>query len=267
VKETTMNTDLTLCELTDPGIEGIESYSPFCLKVHRALKLLGLSYERRFGVEPGSHRALNPVGQVPILLVGDRPIADSTAIFRYLDERSGGRLVPRDREASEAWLWEELADTSLNGFLVAARWADEENWLLVRDAYFAGAPAPVRWLVPGRLRSRVIATLEARDVWRAGAGACWSRYRRLLDDLDVRAPRDGFWVSDAPSVADLALFAQLQSLRTPLTVKQAGWIAERRHLSAWLDRVDAATRTAAVAGAVSRARSASDQLVTSSSPS
>lgn len=257
--------ELTLCELNDPGIEGIESYSPFCLKVHRALKLLGLPYVRRFGIEPGSHRAQNPVGQVPILLAGDRVIPDSTAIFRYLDLHSGGAFVPRDaRAASEAWLFEELADTSLNGFLVAARWADEENWQLVRHAYFAGAPAPVRWIIPGRLRARVLSTLQARDVWRAGADACWVRYRRLLDDLDARAPKDGFWVSDTPSVADVALFAQLHSVRTALTAKQAGWIAERARLSAWLDRVDAATRKPAAATSLTSSRAA--QLVTSTSP-
>ena len=29
---------LVLCELADPGLPGIESYSPFCLKAHRALQ-------------------------------------------------------------------------------------------------------------------------------------------------------------------------------------------------------------------------------------
>jgi glutathione S-transferase len=239
--------ELTLCELTDPGIAGIESYSPFCLKVHRALKHLGLPYTRRFGVEPGSHRAHNPLAQVPVLLAGERAVFDSSAILRYLDDVSGGRLVPREaKAASEAWLFEELADTAVNGFLVAARWADEENWKLVRDAYFAGAPAPVRWIVPGRIRAHVLRTLEARDVWRAGAEACWSRFRTLLDDLEARAPSSGFWVSEAPSVADFALFGQLHSLRTPLTARQAGWLAEHHALTAWLDRVDEATRGGAL---------------------
>ena len=38
---------LVLCELTDPGIEGLESSSPFCLKAHRALRLAGLISLRR----------------------------------------------------------------------------------------------------------------------------------------------------------------------------------------------------------------------------
>src|SRR5512139_2813903 len=106
---------LALCELDDPGVEGQETYSPFCLKVHRALKLLRLPYERRFGVQPASHRAHNPSAQVPVLLADGRAIADSTEIFRYLDELSGGVLVPHEPVArAEAWLWEELADGALN---------------------------------------------------------------------------------------------------------------------------------------------------------
>jgi glutathione S-transferase len=88
----------------------------------------------------------------------------------------------------------------------------------------------------------VVKGLVARDVWRAGPEACWKRFQVLLDQLDARAPEHGFWLSGPLSVADLALFGQLHSLRTPLTPWQAGEVARRLKLSAWLDRVDSATR-------------------------
>ena len=50
------------------------------------------------------------------------------------------------------------------------------------------------------------------------------------------------WLGDDVSVADIAIFAQLHSLRTPLTAWQAARIAERPSLTKYLDRVDAATR-------------------------
>lgn len=235
---------LTLCELADAGIPGLESLSPFCLKAHRALRLAGLRYARRHGAQPASHRALNPLAQVPVLLVDDRPVADSTEILRVVDGLSGGALLrgldPRTR--AEAWCWEELGDTALNGFLVAARWADDDNWPAVKAAYFAGMPAPVRAVVPAVLRRNVIRALRARDVWRAGAAACWRRFDALLDDLDARAPAEGFWMGPRVTVADLGLFAQLHGLRTDLTPAQRAVIARRARLSAWLDRVDAATR-------------------------
>lgn len=236
---------LVLCELPDPGVEGLESYSPFCLKVHRALRAAGLSYERRHEGNPGAYRALNPTGQVPVLLVDGEPVFDSTKILARIETLA---VVPLSRSSdvaarAEAWLWEELADTSLNGFLVAARWADDRNWDGVRAAYFKGAPWFVRALVAPRLRARVVAALVARDVWRGGARACWERLDATLDHLEMRAPASGFWLGGALSVADFALFAQLHSLRTPLTPPQAQAVAARRRLSAYLDRVDCATRT------------------------
>lgn len=104
-------------------------------------------------------------------------------------------------------------------------------------------------LIAPRIRSRV---LVARDVLRAGEEALWDDYRSCLDHLELRAPLQGFWVSgDAPSVADLGLFGQLQSLRTPLTEAQSLEIVVRPALTDWLDRVDAATiRGRVVEGAI-----------------
>ena len=232
---------LVLCELADAGLPSHESYSPFCLKVHRALRAAGLPYLRRHGAQPATHKKLNPTGQVPVLLIDGRPIADSTEIVRHIRELAPGKL----HADAEAWLWEELADTSLSGFLVAARWADERNWPRTREAYFHEAPGFVRKLIVPRLRKHVIEGLNARDVWRAGAERCWARFGSLLDSLEARAPQLGFWCGPSLSVADVALFAQLHSLRTPLTEWQHGELVKRKRLSTWLDRVHEETRCAA----------------------
>lgn len=238
-------TTLVLCELGDTGIPGLESFSPFCLKVHRALVAAGLPYERRHGRSPDVFRDVNPSGQVPVLLVNGAPVFDSTRILARIETLGGGSLLANDRRTqAEQRLWEELADTALNGFLVAARWADERNWPGVRDAYFAGAPAFVKAFVPGMVRRKVLDALVARDVWRHGPTACWERFETVLDDLEARAPSTGFWTGDAVSVADVALFGQLRSLLTDLTPWQRDAVLARPMLSAWIDRVDAATTVA-----------------------
>lgn len=241
---TTTTAPLTLCELGTTDVPGLESYSPFCLKAHRALRLAGLRYTRRHADRPDAHSAHNPVGQVPVLLVGERAVADSTEIVREVARLAPGTLDGGldARARAEASLWEELADTALNGFVVAARWADDDNWPLVRGAYFAAMPAPVRAVVSALLRRGVLKNLVARDVWRAGPDACWRRYEALLDALDARAPTEGYWMGPAVTYADLALFAQLHGLRNRYTARQSSMIAARPRLTAWLDRVDAATR-------------------------
>jgi len=91
----------------------------------RALRAAGLPYSSRHGARPSSHRDVSPLGQVPVLLIDGRAIADSTAILAALaalhPTPAWAAVDPRTH--AEGLLWEELADTGLNGFLVAARWA------------------------------------------------------------------------------------------------------------------------------------------------
>ncbi len=238
--------NLVLCEMGETRFERLESHSPFCLKIHRALRATRLSYTSRRGA-PRDFRHLNPAGQVPVLLVDDEAISDSTRILARIVDLAAisgkPNLVPHDaRTRAEAWLWEDWADRALSGYVVAARWAEARNWPLVRDAYFEGAPWFVRTLIAPQIRRRVLSSLIARDVLRGGRDALWDDYRRILDCLEARAPARGFWItSDTVTIADIALFAPLASLRTPLTAAQSREIALRPALTDWLDRVDEAT--------------------------
>lgn len=238
---------IVLCEMGETGIDSVQSYSPFCLKVHRALGATGLEYTSRRG-STRDFLDLSPLAQLPILLVGeDEVVADSTKILARIEElahaNGGPSLLPaHPRARAEAWLWEDHADRALNGYLVAARWADDRNWPLVREAYFKGAPWFVKAMIVPQIRRKVLGALVARDFLRAGESALWDDFRRILDALETRAPLDGFWVeNDTPTVADVAIFGQLHSLRTPLTLAQGRELALRPALTDYLDRVDAAT--------------------------
>lgn len=237
-----MKSKLVLCELSPTNLPRVESFSPFCLKVHKVLELAGFSFERRYGKGPMSFKALNPAIQVPVLLIDAQPLWDSTRIVSRLDAEAGF-LLSRDLDdttRAEAWLWEEMADSVLNGFVVAARWLDDDNWQRTRIAYFAEMPAIVRAIAPALLRRKVKRALFARDVTRPDLGTCWSRFEETLDKLEARAPHHGFWLGDSISRADIAIFAQLWSLRTELTPRQAESIERRPRLLMWLERVDQA---------------------------
>ena len=173
-----------------------------------------------------------------LLVDEDEVIADSTRILARIEqlsrERGGPSLLPRDARArAEAWLWEDYADRALNGYLVAARWADDRNWPLVREAYFKGAP----WFVTNDDRAAAAAE-GARAPW--SPATCCAPARRRSGTTSaasstrsrLRAPLEGFWVeSDTPTVADVALFGQLHGLRTPLTAAQGRELALRPALT------------------------------------
>ena len=125
------------------------------------------------------------------------------------------------RDTAEAWLWEEFADTALYPYVLTTRWADDRGWPIVKDRFFGGMPAPMRALIGPMVRRGIKKKLIERDFTRDGIAACYERFGRVLDALDVRAPEDGFWMGPRISVADLGLFAHLHSLRLPLIAWQA----------------------------------------------
>jgi glutathione S-transferase len=229
--------DIVLCEIGETGVDGLESWSPYCLKVHRALRAAELPYTSRHGRMPADFKHLNPSGQVPVLLVGEQVVCDSTRIVRRIVELAPHAMVT----SAEAWLWEDWADRALSGYLVAARWVDSKNWPLVQEAYFGKAPWLVRAVIAPAARRRVTKALAARDFLRHGEEALWSDFRRVLDHLEERAPERGFWLGGELSVADIGLFGQLRSLRTELTLAQSREIELRPRLVDYIDRVDSAT--------------------------
>ncbi len=235
---------LVLCDFeAKTGLDGWDSFSPFVLQVARALRLAKLPYEHRH-VSIFKVKELNPKGQLPVLLVGDETVADSTMILHRIEQLAPGSMTGGldERGGAEAWLWEEFAETVLYPHVLATRWADDRGWPVPRKAFFGKIPAPIRAIVASSVRKRTIQRLVRSDFIRGGLDACHSRLYRILDALDARAPNDGFWLGPRASAADVGLFAQLHSLRLPLVAYQAEEIGKRARLSRYLDRVDAATR-------------------------
>lgn len=224
------------------GLPGWSSFSPFVLEVDRALKLAKLPFETR-QVDMMHLKKLNPLGQLPVLTIGDENVADSTRILHRIEAlRPGSMTGGLDaRGVGEAWLWEEFGDVALYPYVLTTRWIDDRGWPLPRRAFFGGVPAVIRPMVASMVRRDTIRRVHARDFTRAGLDACYARMNGVLDHLNARAPSEGFWMGPRPSVADLGLFAHLHSLRLPETPWRAEDLAKREALTRWLDRVDAAT--------------------------
>ncbi|CAA7388999.1 unnamed protein product [Spirodela intermedia] len=107
--------------------------SPYVLHVRLALKLKGLDYdyvEENLANKSAALLRLNPVHRkVPVLLHGDRPIAESAAILEYIDETWPRRFPlmpadPRERAAVRFWC-HFAADKMIPSLIAILRSADE----------------------------------------------------------------------------------------------------------------------------------------------
>ena len=240
-----MPAPLVLCDFpAKTGLDGWISFSPYVLEVGRALRLAKLPFEHRH-ISVFKLKELNPLGQLPVLLVGDEKVADSTRILHRIEELAPGSMTGGLPPAAvaEAWLWEEFADVALYPYVLATRWADDRGWPVPKSAFFKTIPAPVRGLVSSFVRRGIIKKLFERDFTRQGLAACYARLGGVLDSLDKRAPEEGFWLGPRACAADVGLFAHLHSLRLPLIEFQAEEVKKRARLSRYLDRVDAVTRS------------------------
>lgn len=238
----TQTVELELLEL-GPDSHGLESLSPFCLKVHRALKFHGLSYERRHALRPSEHKKYNPTGQAPVLLIDGKPVPDSTAIIKALDALGSKSLIPADRsKRAEAWFWEDYADGVLGYYVFAARWFDDRNWDALSADHFAPMPGFLKPWLPNRIRKRILKSMSSMEFIRVGQAECWKNFQEHLDMLEDKAPESGYWLGEDLTVADIGLFGILHALRSDLSQWQWDEIDRRPRLRAWLDRVDAVTK-------------------------
>ena len=187
--------------------------SLFTAKVRIALAEKGLAYERvevgwsllrRYEPHHPDVLALNPKGQVPVLVDGDVVVYDSTLIFEYLEERHPEpRLYPSD-----------LAERARCRQLEAA--ADEilfpHVWTLIDQGFYPAAGG-----------QRDAARLEA-------ARAAIARFCDVREKELTRPYLCGDF-----SVADIATFVFLHAAATlgaPLRPEHA-------RIQAWLERTRA----------------------------
>ncbi|MFL6634799.1 MAG: glutathione S-transferase family protein [Massilia sp.] len=176
---------------------------------HRArlfLHLLGLTYE--FADSPAdvrnapAFRALNPLGQIPVLEDGDVVLADSNAILVYLAKRHapGSGWLPEDPVgAARVQRWLSQAAGEIMFGPAAAR--------VSARFYDTGVPAALSQTLAARVLGLMEGELTARD-WLVGAAptiadiACYSYI--------AHAPEGGIALDPYPQVR--AWIARVQAL-------------------------------------------------------
>lgn len=175
---------------------------------HRARLFLSLVGARHEIVEvdlaAGAHKtpdflALNPFGQVPVLVDGDVAIPDSNAILVYVAKKFG----------RTDWLPEDA--------LAAAR---VQRWLSVAAGPIAFGPAA----------ARLVTVFGARF----DAAEVVARAHQILGRMEAELAGRSWIAADRPTIADVALYSYVAA--APEGNVDLGPYAEIR---AWLGRVEA----------------------------
>lgn len=171
-----------------------------------ALALLGLSYELvEVDLMSGAHKSpaflqMNAFGQVPVLLDGDRAIADSNAILVYLATAYDPRRT-----------WLPLAPEAQ---------ARVQRWLSVAAGQIAFGPAAARLVTVFGARANVDEVLQ--------------RAHAVLAVMDQELARRAFLAGESPTIADIACYTYVaHAPEGNVSLERYG------NVRAWLARVEA----------------------------
>jgi len=152
---------------------------------------------------PEFREKINEMGEVPVLVHGDKKLTQSGVILTYLAERSGKFLPASENERLEALRWIIFDNQKVNGSLAPFRFL--KNF----------APATPDPAVLEFLKGRIM---------------------NSLDILDKRLGKAPYIVGDRPTIADLSLVGYLY-----YPTEEFGFdIAARyKHVADWLARIRA----------------------------
>src|SRR5437870_8932683 len=219
--------------------------SPFVEKVARALQLKGIAFTLVPPQSPADFKRCNAqTMKMPVVEIDGRLLFDSTRILRRLDQ-----LVPEppllDRDAGVAArqrFLEDWSDESLYWYGLALRWSDANAEATTTQVVGSiPAPAALRPVLRVLLRRRIRGQALAQGLARLPLEMIVDELRRRFDELVVWLDDRPYFFADRPSVADLALFGQLNGLQSGPTPQAQRLVAERPRLADYFLRVDTAT--------------------------
>lgn len=190
---------------------GLQSPSPFCLKLETWLRMAGILYDP-IGLEKPPQ---SKTGKVPYLLLNDgATLADSNLIIRTLASERGidldGRQTPEEQARTHAIL--RLVEESLYFAAVWERWMLPEYWPITRDGYFGTLPAPLRSVFAGLVRRKLKAALHGQGTLRYEPDEIAARGAADVRALSALLGQQAYFGGEQPGVADAAVYGALANL-------------------------------------------------------
>ena len=150
---------------------------------------------------PEFREKINEMGEVPVLVHGDKKLTQSGVILTYLAEQSGKFLPASENERLEALRWIIFDNQKVNGYLGPFRFL--KNF----------APATPDPAVLEFLKGRIMNSLGV---------------------LDKRLGKAPFVIGERPTIADLSLVGYLYY---PTEAFGFDIAAQHKHIADWLARI------------------------------
>jgi len=218
-----------------PGMWGLKSVSPFCLKVDAFLRMTGIPHTSVTASTPFG----GPKRKAPWIEHDGRTLGDSTFIIAYLIDRFG---VDPDAGLSadqrgRAVAIQRLVEENLYWVMVFDRWVRDENWPVLKQSVLGQVPSVVRTVVAPIARRGVKGQLRGHGMGLHSPEEIEMIARRDLEALaGMLGDRDWF-LGDSPTLVDATVFSLLANIRyVAFASPMKAMIDNHPNLAAHVDR-------------------------------
>ena len=190
---------------------GVPDPSPFVVKLETYLRLIDLDYTPKSG-----DVRKTPKKKMPVLIDGDRVVADSQFAIDYLKERHGDRLNEglSDQELARHHILRLGLENHTYFLMLAYRWLHEKNAPITRDAFFA----PMGFM--GKFIFRMVQKDFRRTLYGQGL------LRHSWEELEMMARQDvaaletvlgeqDYFGGERPTEIDCTVFAYVCNMIVP----------------------------------------------------
>lgn len=203
---------------------GLPDASPFVTKAMLLLKLAGLPYKEDRG---GYGKA--PKGKLPYIDDAGEIVADSTFIRFHIEKKYGFDYdfgLTAEQKAV-AWAVEKMCEEHLYFVGIDVRWRDDANFANGPAHFFDAIPMPLRPLIRGMIRHKVVKALVAQGFGRHSKAEIAELGIRDIDALAAILNDKPYLMGNKPCGADATVFSFLAGVLTPVFETTVRAAAER----------------------------------------
>lgn len=221
----------------EPGL-GVRNPSPFCLKLETYLRMAQLPYE----VASNADVTKAPKKKLPYIQDDTTTIADSSFVIDYLKKTYGDpldqHLSPSEQGISLAF--RRLMEENLYGAIVYSRWAEDDNWAVIRKLYFSGLPPILRSIVPEIVRKDALKNLYGHGIGRHSREEIYGIGKRDIKALSDFLSAKPFLMGENPTSLDATGYGFVVNLlRVELPSVLSDYTQQFENLKGYCDRMEA----------------------------
>lgn len=199
---------------------GVADPSPFVLKIDVYMRMANIQFE---SIPDVNNLRKSPKGKLPFIVDGDKTIADSHFIIAYLKNKFNVELDSdlSDIQKGMACLAGKSLDESLYWCLVYSRWASEDTWPRIKQAFFGSMPAPLKFIVPSLARKDVLSALKKQGMGKHSYNEIKLLSQETFQSLSSILGTQTYFFGEKPCTFDATAFAFLSqhiciSLNNPI---------------------------------------------------